>query len=199
MAKPILDIPLRHRTPSEAKASIVRLTAAALKISDPELTLAALKTGLMALSRSGALDGIEYPSVRCDRYSRRLVHADPDGRFMVVAMTWGVGHYTALHDHAGVWCVELVADGEMEIVDYQLLSEEPAGRCRFRRVSSAFTSAGSSGGLIPPFEHHVFGNRGLRPSHTLHIYGGRMDRCDVFEPVPGGSWQRTTRELKFDE
>ena len=46
-----------------------------------------------------------------DTYARRLLHRDPDGRYTVVVMTWGPGQKTALHDHAGIWCVECVVDG----------------------------------------------------------------------------------------
>ena len=158
-----------------------------------------LTDGLSTLSRDGVLDGLKFPRVCAEHYARRLVHADPLGRFMVIAMTWGPGQYTALHDHAGLWCVEAVAAGEMEIIRYELRDEDASGKCRFARRESVAARKGSSGGLIPPFEHHVFGNKGRQPAHTLHVYGGEMDHCFIFETAGDGKWQRVRRELKFDE
>ena len=45
-------------------------------------------------------------------------------------MTWGPGQGTPLHDHAGIWCVECVVEGEMEVRQYDLV-EENAGSFRF--------------------------------------------------------------------
>src|SRR5439155_3712542 len=53
-------------------------------------------------------------------YARRLLHRDPDGGYTIVVMTWGPGQKTALHDHAGIWCVECVVDGNMEVAQFDL-------------------------------------------------------------------------------
>ena len=75
-----------------------------------------------------------------DTYARRLLHRDPDGRYTVVVMTWGPGQKTALHDHAGIWCVECVVDGEMEITQYDLdlrrWRELPVHQAELRRGES---------------------------------------------------------------
>src|SRR2546422_9733405 len=46
-----------------------------------------------------------------DRYARRLLHRDPQGRYSVLVMVWGAGQATPLHDHAGMWCCECVYRG----------------------------------------------------------------------------------------
>ena len=48
-------------------------------------------------------------------YGRRLVHRDPEGRYTVVAMAWGAGQGTPIHDHSGLWCVECVYRGQIEV------------------------------------------------------------------------------------
>ena len=62
-------------------------------------------------------------------------------------------------------------------------------------------TAGSAGALIPPFEHHVLANaRPDRASLTLHVYGGEMDHCDIFEPVERGPASTgATTALTYDE
>ena len=49
-------------------------------------------------------------------------------------MTWGPGQRTALHDHAGIWCVEGVMEGEMEVIRYELLEEGADGALPLRRA-----------------------------------------------------------------
>ena len=136
---------------------------------------------------------------RRDTYARRLLHRDPDGRYTAVVMTWGPGQKTALHDHAGIWCVECVVAGQMEVTQYDLLSDED-GRYRFAEQGRVPAGRGSAGCLIPPFEYHTLAN--LRPdgaSVTLHVYGGEMDHCHVYEPAGDGTYRRQTRTLSYHD
>jgi predicted metal-dependent enzyme (double-stranded beta helix superfamily) len=112
-------------------------------------------------------------------------------------MTWGPGQRTALHDHAGIWCVECVVDGQMEITQYDLLSED-GGTFRFSQQKRVSAARGSAGCLIPPFEYHTLANASAaNTSITLHVYGGEMDHCHVFEPAGDGSYRRVTRALSY--
>jgi predicted metal-dependent enzyme (double-stranded beta helix superfamily) len=132
-----------------------------------------------------------------DTYARRLLHRDPDGRYTVVVMTWGPGQKTALHDHAGIWCVECVVDGEMEVTQYDLLSEAD-GSYRFAPQTRVAATRGSAGCLIPPFEYHTLANASPdATSITVHVYGGEMDHCHVFEPAADGTYRRVTRALSY--
>jgi predicted metal-dependent enzyme (double-stranded beta helix superfamily) len=129
-------------------------------------------------------------------YARRLLHRDPAGQYTIVVMTWGPGQKTALHDHAGIWCVECVVDGNMEVAQYDLMSEA-GGVFRFEQRTHVVAGRGSAGCLIPPFEYHTLGNAAATPSVTLHVYGGEMDHCHVFEPAGDGSYRRVRKELSY--
>jgi predicted metal-dependent enzyme (double-stranded beta helix superfamily) len=149
-------------------------------------------------------EGLRLPErfrhARPDRYCRRLLYRDPELGFTALVMTWGPGQRTALHDHAGIWCVEGVVEGELEVTRYELLEEAEDGLCRFAEKGSVRARAGSAGALIPPFEHHVLANVDPgRIALTLHVYGGEMDHCSVFEPQPDGSFRRQTKVLTYDE
>ena len=48
-----------------------------------------------------------------DHYARRELYRSDEHGFSVIAMTWGPGQGTPIHDHAGMWCVECVVDGTM--------------------------------------------------------------------------------------
>ena len=138
-----------------------------------------------------------------ESYARRLLYRDDDLGFTAVVMTWGPGQRTALHDHTGIWCVEGVVEGEMEVTRYELLAEEEDGLYRFAERGSAHARAGSAGALIPPFEHHVLANASPdRVSLTLHVYGGDMDHCDVFQPESGDRgelYRRCSKRLSYDD
>ena len=56
---------------------------------------------------------------------------------------------------------------------------------------------GEAGALIPPFEYHVLENPSDHPAITIHVYGGEMKYCHIFEPVEGGGYRRKYRELSY--
>jgi predicted metal-dependent enzyme (double-stranded beta helix superfamily) len=182
---------------SASAPEVIEIIARSIETTEDLELLAALQAGMVWLSRTGALKRIEYPAARPERYTRRQVYADPVGRFSIIAMTWGSGHATPLHDHAGLWCVEAVVEGDMQVINYQLMSEID-GLCRFQQRNTVDAHQHSSGGLIPPLEYHIFRNAGRGNAHTLHVYGGSMDHCDIFEPSGEGCWTRQRRELRSD-
>jgi 3-mercaptopropionate dioxygenase len=137
-------------------------------------------------------------TARSDTYARRLLHRDPDGRYTAVVMTWGPGQGTALHDHAGIWCVECVVDGRMQVTQFDLV-DESGGAYRFEERTRVTAERGAAGCLIPPFEYHTLANALDRPSVTLHVYGGEMDHCHVFEPAADGAWRRVRRQLGYHD
>lgn len=134
-----------------------------------------------------------------DHYARReLYHSDQHG-YCVVAMTWGPGQGTPIHDHSGMWCVEGVWQGQLEITQYELLGHED-DRWKFQSVGTLNAGAGSAGSLIPPHEYHTIRN----PSEdeiavSLHIYKGQMSACAVFEPIAGNAYARGVRTLCLDK
>ena len=149
-------------------------------------------------------EGLRLPerfrTPRPDCYARRLLYRDDDLGFTAVVMTWGPGQRTMLHDHAGIWCVEGVIEGAMEVCRFELVEELGDDLFRFIERDSVHARAGSAGALIPPFEHHVLANaRPDNASLTLHVYGGDMDHCSVFEPAGENRYRRCFRKLEYTE
>lgn len=173
---------------------------AAVTAGDPATIAYQVKDALQdALKCNGLQLPERFRVSRPDAYARRLLHRDEQGRYTVVVMTWGPGQGTPLHDHAGIWCVECVVDGRMEVVQYDLVDERE-GAYRFTPQSRVTAERGSAGCLIPPYEYHTLAN--ARPdasSITLHVYGGEMDHCHVFEPASDGAYRRVTRSLSYHE
>ena len=111
----------------------------------------------------------------------------------------GPGQGTPLHDHCGLWCVEGVWEGELEITQYELL-EHDGERFRFRAAGGMRAGPGSAGSLIPPHEYHTIRNASPdRIAISLHVYKGPMEQCCMFRPADGEWHERTDALLKVDE
>ena len=139
-----------------------------------------------------------FHRVRTDGYARRLLHRNDDLGYTAVVMTWGPGQRTPLHDHAGIWCVEGVVSGQMDVTQFDLVDQSGEG-FRFEARGCVQASVGSAGCLIPPFEYHILANALPTPSITLHVYGGEMTTCHVFEPAGNDRYVRRERPLSYQE
>ncbi|MBI3493667.1 MAG: cysteine dioxygenase family protein [Acidobacteria bacterium] len=171
----------------------------AVRLGDPEAITRRIKDELQDAIRARRVTLPErFHRVRPDGYARRLLHRNDDLGYTAVVMTWGPGQATPLHDHAGIWCVEGVVSGQMDVTQFDLV-EESADAYRFEMKGCVHASVGSAGCLIPPFEYHILANALDTPSITLHIYGGEMTTCHVFDPVDGGRYVRRERTLTYHE
>lgn len=131
-------------------------------------------------------------------YARRELYKDPDGGYTVMAMTWGPGQGTPIHDHSGMWCVEAVWHGQIEVVQFELM-EEQNDRARLEPRTTMRAGVGSAGSLIPPHEYHTIRNPDAQEvAVTVHIYSGEMNRCAVFAPESDNWYRRQERELSLD-
>ncbi len=181
-------------------AAVDRLVAAlddAVVADDDPARCEAVKIALQDLVQSGASIPEHWVEPAADGYARRLLHRDPLGRYTVVVMSWGPGQGTTIHDHAGLWCVECVYRGQIVVESYALTERLDDGSVRFAHESDVTAGVGEAGSLIPPFEYHVIRNPFAEPAATLHVYGGEMSACRVYEPVDGGLYQPRERQLSY--
>jgi predicted metal-dependent enzyme (double-stranded beta helix superfamily) len=163
--------------------------------------------GTMRALRSTLCDAIHAGDVRlpdcvfegcAEHYARRELYRSPEHRYCVVAMTWSPGQGTPIHDHAGMWCVEAVWQGALEVVQYEL-REHDDSRYRFVPAGVIQAGAGSAGSLIPPHEHHTICNASDTDlAVSVHVYQDEMTHCSVFEPEHGEWYLRHERTLSLD-
>ncbi|MDX3936255.1 cysteine dioxygenase family protein [Stenotrophomonas sp.] len=133
-----------------------------------------------------------------DHYARRELYRSPVHGYSIVAMSWGPGQGTPLHDHSGLWCVEGVWLGQLEITQYQLL-ERDGERFRFRAQPPVLGDCGSAGSLIPPHEYHTLRNTSDDDlAISVHVYQGEMTRSAIFEPEADGWYQRRVQVMETD-
>lgn len=182
---------------------LVELVDEAVMLPNETAVVEAIKNDLCRMIRTNAFElpvGVMSPLP--DRYARRLLHRDPERGYSIVAMTWGACQSTPIHDHAGMWCVEGVCAGTIDVQQFELMQHEAAEeRYLFEPRNSYMAGIGSAGCLIPPYEYHLIANPCDRtPAVSLHIYGGDMDHCHCFVREGETNWyRRVMRELSFDD
>jgi predicted metal-dependent enzyme (double-stranded beta helix superfamily) len=96
-------------------------------------------------------------------YMRHVLYVDPDGDFVVTAITWLPGQVSPLHGHH-VWCAFGVAEGE--------LTEEQFGA----DLSPRKTVLYCAGDVAEPAVIHRVANRSRTPLVSLHLYGVSAER-----------------------
>ncbi len=181
-------------------SELIARVDAAVALRDPEAITARVKVDLCdLLSRSVLRLPEQYWRTRTEGYARRLLHHDEGKGYTAVVMTWAPGQCTPLHDHGGLWCVEGVVDGLMEVTQFDL-ADHADGAYAFVERGNVSAGVGTAGSLIPPWDYHVLGNAlADRPSITLHIYGGDLTQCHVFVPRSDGRYERQDRSLSYHE
>ncbi len=159
-----------------------------------------VKRALEHLVRSGDLDLPDrFRQPVASAYARRLLHRCPQTGCTAIVMCWGPGQETALHDHAGLWCVECVLEGEIEVESFQRVAGDSPDRLRFEPTETVRCGVGEAGSLIPPNEYHVLRNpRPDRIAMTLHIYEDEMQYCTLFRQMAGGWYTPERHPLGYD-
>lgn len=191
IACPDVDFPGRDK--------FIRALDAAVCSGDEHAVTAALRDALCRAIRDQDIrlpDCVHEPIG--DHYARRELYRSPRHGYSVIAMTWGPGQGTPVHDHCGLWCVEGVWVGELEITQYELL-ERDGERFRFRAAGGMQAGLGSAGSLIPPHEYHAIRNtRDDAVAISLHIYQAPMQVCSMFVSRDGEWFERLGRTLATD-
>ena len=158
-----------------------------------------LRDGLCRLIRDKA---VQLPDCVFEpmqgHYARREIYACAEKGFSVVAMTWAPGQGTPIHDHCGLWCVEGVWQGQLEITRYEL-EEEAGDRSRFSMHETLVAGTGTAGSLLPPHEYHTIRNpQPDQVSISLHVYQRAMGTCATYEPLGQDWYQRGSKALCLD-
>lgn len=159
-----------------------------------------LRDGLCHLIKSKAvsLPDCVFEPVE-GHYARRELYACPVRGTTIVAMTWAPDQGTPIHDHCGLWCVEGVWQGQLEITRYEL-EEEDGDRFRFTRYETLTAGTGSAGSLLPPHEYHTIRNPSKdRIAISLHVYQKAMGTCATFTPIEGDWYLRGSKTLCLDQ
>jgi 3-mercaptopropionate dioxygenase len=115
-------------------------------------------------------------------YARHSLYRDTNDQFEVLALVWNPGQRTPLHDHDGTWGVEGVISGRMKVMNYVQLDSFPDRTVKLCYAGAMTLNEQSTGELLPPADCHIL--EALEPTITIHVYGKRLRKFRIFDPVP---------------
>jgi len=120
-------------------------------------------------------------------YRRFDLHHCPIHGYQILAMVWGPGQGTPVHDHAEQWGIEAVMLGELQTVRYAPI--ETAGTAvRLRATEVIDLGSGGVEFIDPAHGLHLCRNPSMRAvTVTLHVYARPLDVFGVYEDQ-GDGW-----------
>lgn len=131
---------------------------------------------------------------------RRISLTRPAARgYEALLIVWPPGHATPVHDHDGLWGIEYVLDGALEVEAFSLsLRDTPHLVSR----GATILGIGDHAAFSDADYAHRCRNLSLRqPTLSLHVYGGELDSYRSFHPQDGDRWtstvHRTARETSL--
>lgn len=125
------------------------------------------------------------------KYTRHLLHADPEDRFSLLALVWQPGQGTPIHDHPS-WGVLGVLRGRMRFTNYAPTTAE--GLNSLVPVETFIGTAGSVGTVYPPaMDLHRMDNCSTDEiAVTLHAYGCLVKEFHIYSPETGERREATS-------
>ena len=187
----ILLPPGHHRWIDEVREEIAALGAAPgiAAIEDVSARLAALAVQPQA-PRSAQFTA--------ERYQRRLIAGGADDDALsCLLISWPAAHRTPLHDHAGLWGIELVLDGALEVEEFAIAHDGGDARLTHRRtlmlgIGDAAVFTGQR------YAHRCRNLSATRPALSLHVYGGVLDRYRAFDAAANGRYVPRPQQARTD-
>ena len=179
---------------------LIAAADAAVALEDPCAVTTALRNALCQLITDHEVRLPDCCYETCaEGYARRELHTSPQHGYSIIAMTWAPGQGTPIHDHCGLWCVEGVWAGRIEVVQYELV-ERRHDLYRFEERGTVQAGVGTAGSLIPPHEYHTIANASdTEPAVSVHVYRRKLMNCNVFQPVEDDWYRRCPRNLELAE
>jgi hypothetical protein len=118
----------------------------------------------------------------------------------VLLIAWPPGYVTPIHDHDGLWGIELVLDGVLQVESFTM-TVTPALHLAPRDITllgvgdhTTFTEE--------DYAHRCRNLSAQRPALSLHVYGGVLERYRAYDRNTEGRWdsapQRAELELTND-
>jgi predicted metal-dependent enzyme (double-stranded beta helix superfamily) len=139
----------------------------------------------------------------CDQrpreFTRWLYECEREGRYTGLIMVWPAGYSTPIHDHAGLWGIEMVLQGALGVEDYELV-DAGNGDVQPRFVGTTLLEEGQSCAFLGTRGHaHRCANLSARrPAVTLHVYGGLLETYRNFDALRGGRYLAQPTVAKID-
>jgi predicted metal-dependent enzyme (double-stranded beta helix superfamily) len=124
---------------------------------------------------------------------RRVVLADhQQNGYEALLILWPPRHATPIHDHDGLWGMEIMLDGVLEVEAFDLSLQD-----RPHLVSRDVSVIGIGDHLAfseADYAHRCRNLSSNRAALSLHVYGGALDRYRSYHPEDEGRWSSKTHQ-----
>ena len=131
------------------------------------------------------------------RYRRQLIAAAADGGYTMLLIAWPPGYVTPLHDHAGLWGIELVLDGALQVEEF--FSDGDALAPTLQPQRALMLGSGDSAVFLDPAYVHRCRNMSLQqPALSLHVYGGVLDQYQSYVGVKDEQYRVSPQRAVLD-
>jgi hypothetical protein len=142
--------------------------------------LNALRDRLSALAAAEDAPRVLNFASEGDEFRRHPIASVENLDCSALLMYWPAGHATLPHDHAGLWGIEVVVDGNLDVDEYT--NSGPADQPSLTFVRSLGLTAGDAAMFTSEQYVHRCRNRSnTSATLTLHIYGGVLAAYTAFE------------------
>jgi hypothetical protein len=142
--------------------------------------LGALRDELSARVNDPDAPRAEAFATEGDRFRRHPLATVNSQGYSALLMYWPAGYATLPHDHDGLWGIEVVIDGRLDIDEY--VKSGPADQPTLSFVRSLQLGAGEATMFTSDQYVHRCRNRSnVASTLTLHVYSGTLDAFTNFE------------------
>ncbi|MBL4850258.1 MAG: cysteine dioxygenase family protein [Planctomycetes bacterium] len=127
-----------------------------------------------------------YSFFELDHYTRNLIYKSE--LFEVMALCWQAGQMSAIHNHRDQQCWMLMADGQLENINYRVLNRDPVAQtCDLEPTGTQLITRSSPLAVEDESPVHRIVNcphLGAR-ALSVHVYSRPFDICEVYCPDSG--------------
>jgi len=132
-----------------------------------------------------------------ERLRRHPLVVGEDSTCSALVMVWPPGYSTLPHDHSGLWGIELVIDGALEVDEFIRIGD-PA-RPALARARSLYLGIGDAAVFSgDAYVHRCRNLSTTRPAVSLHVYGGVLDAYRSFLADAAGRYRLQSERASND-
>lgn len=123
------------------------------------------------------------PTSTASSYRRIPLNTDKTRNYEALLIVWPPDHATPIHDHDGLWGMEFVLDGALEVESFQLCL---APSIHLEREHSTIVGVGDHIAFSQAdYAHRCRNLSRRREALSLHVYGGELNRYRSFAEHQG--------------
>lgn len=159
--------------------------------------LPALARGLAGAAwREGcprAADLLDEDRALCRRIR---LHTRSSLAYSALLIAWPAGYASPVHDHDGLWGIDVVLDGVLEVEAFSLsrpdVPESSSTESRILGMGDHLTFPGVG------YAHRCRNLSARQPALSLHVYGGELTRYRTFHQDAPGHWHSTVSHAAME-